>query len=155
MTGRTGTGPIWRRGFSPPPLIPYLVAGDPDLETTADYLKMAARMGVFAVELGIPFSDPTADGPVIQAASQRALRHETALESILGWLSGIRTFFSLSGDSRGRESVDLRSASLFSSHPERFFSFILFPSLLITQTLRRFSSTCRALSRPGPACCPR
>ena len=89
MTGRTGTGPIWRRGFSPPPLIPYLVAGDPDLETTADYLKMAARKGVFAVELGIPFSDPTADGPVIQAASQRALRHETALESILGWLSGI------------------------------------------------------------------
>jgi len=89
VTDRPASRASWTRGVSPPPLIPYLVAGDPDLETTADYLRLAAKKSVFAVELGIPFSDPTADGPVIQAASQRALRHETALESILGWLSGI------------------------------------------------------------------
>ncbi len=89
MTDKKVSPTRWKRGASPSPLIPYIVAGDPDLETTADYLSMAARKGVFAVELGIPFSDPTADGPVIQAASQRALRHETALESILGWLSAI------------------------------------------------------------------
>ena len=53
------------------------------------YLSLAAKKNVFAVELGIPFSDPTADGPVIQKAAQRALRHETALENVLGWLSGI------------------------------------------------------------------
>jgi tryptophan synthase alpha chain len=70
-------------------LIPYLVAGDPDLTTTVRYLRLAAEHGVFAVELGIPFSDPTADGPVIQNAAQRALRHETALSCILDWLIGI------------------------------------------------------------------
>ena len=89
MTVKNNVAPRWKRGASPSPLIPYIVAGDPDLATTATYLDMAAKKGIFAVELGIPFSDPTADGPVIQAASQRALRHETSLESILGWLSGI------------------------------------------------------------------
>lgn len=81
--------PLWKRGVSPPALIPYLVAGDPDLETTRHYLKIAASRGVFAVELGIPFSDPTADGPVIQAAAQRSLRHETALSSLLDWIGTI------------------------------------------------------------------
>lgn len=89
MTRSPRTLPRWRRGISPPPLIPYIVAGDPDLETTAEYLALAAKKGLFAVELGIPFSDPTADGPVIQKAAQRSLRHETALENILAWLSGI------------------------------------------------------------------
>jgi tryptophan synthase alpha chain len=77
------------RGVSSKLLIPYLVAGDPDLYTTARYLRLASGQGVFAVELGIPFSDPSADGPVIQEAMQRALRHETALREILDWLTGI------------------------------------------------------------------
>jgi tryptophan synthase alpha chain len=77
------------RGLSSKLLIPYLVAGDPDLHTTARYLRLASGQGIFAVELGIPFSDPTADGLVIQEASQRALRHETALREILDWLTGI------------------------------------------------------------------
>jgi tryptophan synthase alpha chain len=80
---------FFRRGETPKLLIPYLMAGDPDLATTARYLQIAARSRVFAVELGVPFSDPTADGPVIQAAAQRALRHETALAGIMDWLSGI------------------------------------------------------------------
>jgi tryptophan synthase alpha chain len=81
--------PVWKRGVSPPALIPYLVAGDPDLESTRHYLKIAASRGVFAVELGVPFSDPTADGPVIQAAAQRSLRHETAISSLLDWIGSI------------------------------------------------------------------
>ena len=79
----------FRRGVSPPALIPYLVAGDPDLETTRRYLRLAASAGVFAVELGVPFSDPTADGPVIQEAARRSLRHETALSELLDWLGTI------------------------------------------------------------------
>ena len=77
------------RGASPPALIPYLVAGDPDLEATRRYLRLAASSGVFAVELGVPFSDPTADGPVIQEAARRSLRHETALSEILDWIGTI------------------------------------------------------------------
>ena len=79
----------FRRGVSPPALIPYLVAGDPDLATTRRYLRLAASSGVFAVELGVPFSDPTADGPVIQEAARRSLRHETALSELLDWLGTI------------------------------------------------------------------
>ena len=54
-------------------LIPYITAGDPDLETTAEIIKELDKMGVGIIEVGMPFSDPLADGPVIQAASQRAL----------------------------------------------------------------------------------
>lgn len=70
-------------------VIPYLMAGDPDLETTRALLRSAKDAGVWAVELGIPFSDPTADGPVIQKASSRALSKRTSLKSILAWLGTI------------------------------------------------------------------
>lgn len=79
----------FRRENSSKLLIPYVVVGDPDLATTARYLKKAAELGVFAVELGIPFSDPTADGPVIQDATHRALRHETSLGQVLLWLAAL------------------------------------------------------------------
>lgn len=59
-----------RRGF-----IPFITAGDPDLETTQRLLVELARAGATIIELGVPFSDPMADGPVIQRASERALRH--------------------------------------------------------------------------------
>ncbi len=63
-------------------LIPFVVAGDPDLETTeALVLKMAER-GADIIELGVPFSDPMADGPVIQAASHRALQNGVDLRDI-------------------------------------------------------------------------
>ena len=53
--------------------IPFLTCGDPDLETTAAAVRAAAGSGADLIELGIPFSDPTAEGPVIQAANLRAL----------------------------------------------------------------------------------
>ncbi len=66
-----------RRGV----LIPYLCAGDPDLETSAALLDMLAASGVDAIELGIPYGDPLADGPTIAAAAQRALDGGSSLES--------------------------------------------------------------------------
>ena len=54
-------------------LIPFITAGDPDLSTTRDLLIELARAGADVIELGVPFSDPVADGPVIQRASMRAL----------------------------------------------------------------------------------
>jgi tryptophan synthase alpha chain len=54
--------------------IAYVTCGDPDCHTTADIVEALEQAGADAVDLGIPFSDPIADGPVIQAASQRSLR---------------------------------------------------------------------------------
>lgn len=53
--------------------VPFLMLGDPDLETSRDLLDIAVQSGADALELGIPFSDPVADGPTIQAAARRAL----------------------------------------------------------------------------------
>ena len=53
--------------------IPFLTCGDPDLETTAAIIRACAENGASLIELGIPFSDPTAEGPVIQEANIRAL----------------------------------------------------------------------------------
>jgi len=64
-------------------LIPFITAGDPDLKTTGELLVELARAGACAIELGVPFSDPMADGPVIQRASERALRHGFGLSELL------------------------------------------------------------------------
>ena len=66
--------------------IPFLVAGDPDLTTTCEVLTALDRLEPAAIEVGVPFSDPTADGPVIQRAAQRALRNGTTLSKILDML---------------------------------------------------------------------
>lgn len=63
--------------------IPFITAGDPDLETTGKLLLELARVGATVIELGIPFSDPMADGPVIQRASERALRHGFGIAEVL------------------------------------------------------------------------
>lgn len=63
--------------------IPFITAGDPDLATTEALLQCLAESGADMIELGVPFSDPMADGPTIQAASQRALRNPFSLASIL------------------------------------------------------------------------
>lgn len=55
-------------------LIPFLTVGDPDLETTLDIIAELEAAGADVLELGVPYSDPLADGPVIQRASSRALR---------------------------------------------------------------------------------
>lgn len=64
-------------------IVPYLMAGDPDLAATRMLVEELARSGVTAIELGVPFSDPVADGPVIQAAGLRSLKNETNLTQIL------------------------------------------------------------------------
>ena len=70
-------------------LIPFITAGDPDLETTAKALQVLDRSGADIIELGVPYSDPLADGPVIQAAATRALERGTTLEQVLEMLKGI------------------------------------------------------------------
>uniref|UniRef100_A0A7N0ZQJ8 tryptophan synthase n=1 Tax=Kalanchoe fedtschenkoi TaxID=63787 RepID=A0A7N0ZQJ8_KALFE len=69
--------------------IPYITAGDPDLSTTAQALKILDKSGADIIELGVPHSDPLADGPVIQAASTRALARGTNLDSILNMLNTV------------------------------------------------------------------
>jgi tryptophan synthase alpha chain len=64
-------------------LIPFITAGDPDLATTAKALRILAESGADLIELGVPYSDPLADGPVIQAAATRALRRGVKLEDVL------------------------------------------------------------------------
>jgi tryptophan synthase alpha chain len=71
-------------------LVTYVTAGDPDLRRTPGILASLARGGADVVELGIPFSDPLADGPVIQRASERALRAGTTLASALDALAAAR-----------------------------------------------------------------
>ena len=64
-------------------LIPFITAGDPDLETTARALKLLDQSGADLIELGVPYSDPLADGPVIQAAATRALQRQVSLDDVL------------------------------------------------------------------------
>ena len=64
-------------------LIPFITAGDPDLETTASALRILDRNRADLIELGVPYSDPLADGPVIQAAATRALEKGVNLEQVL------------------------------------------------------------------------
>ncbi len=70
--------------------VAYLTAGDPDLETTAGLIPALEAAGVDIIEIGVPFSDPTADGPVIQAASQRALKGGATLAKILAMIAALR-----------------------------------------------------------------
>lgn len=72
-------------------LIPYITAGDPDLATTEQLLIALSRAGATLIELGVPFSDPMADGPVIQRASERALKHGFGLQDILDTAARART----------------------------------------------------------------
>ncbi len=64
-------------------LIPFITAGDPDLATTRDLLIELGQAGASVIELGVPFSDPVADGPVIQRASMRALKNDFGIAEIL------------------------------------------------------------------------
>ena len=74
-----------RTGF-----VAYITAGDPDLNTTYQMVLELDRRGVDVLELGVPFSDPLADGPVIQEASQRALAAGATLEGVLSMVADVR-----------------------------------------------------------------
>jgi tryptophan synthase alpha chain len=71
-------------------LIVYLTAGDPSLVITKNLIFALEKAGADILEIGVPFSDPTADGPVIQAASQRALKNGTTLEGVLKLVEEVR-----------------------------------------------------------------
>jgi len=73
-----------------PSLVAYVTCGDPDLATTRDVVLAAIEAGAEVIELGVPFSDPVADGPVIQRASQRALQHGTTLADVLKLAAEVR-----------------------------------------------------------------
>jgi tryptophan synthase alpha chain len=74
-----------KKGF-----IPFITAGDPDLETTSQILVELAEAGATVIELGVPFSDPMADGPVIQRASERALKNNISVQDVLDLVRGVR-----------------------------------------------------------------
>ena len=71
-------------------LVTYITAGDPDLEQTAGIMKRLDKAGADVIELGVPFSDPLADGPVIQRATERALAAGTTLPKVLAMLGAVR-----------------------------------------------------------------
>ena len=71
-------------------LIPFVTAGDPDPKLTVTIMHALAKAGADVIELGVPFSDPMADGPVIQRSSERALRHGVSLKDVLAFVSEFR-----------------------------------------------------------------
>ncbi len=76
--------------YKKPALVVYVTCGDPDLATTRDIVLAAIEAGADVIELGVPFSDPVADGPVIQRASERALKHGTCLAQVLTLAAEVR-----------------------------------------------------------------
>jgi len=76
--------------YKKPGLVVYVTCGDPDLATTRDVVLAAIEAGADVIELGVPFSDPVADGPVIQRASERALKHGTCLAQVLTLAADVR-----------------------------------------------------------------
>lgn len=81
------TGTAFENGKA---FIPFITCGDPDLETTAAAVRAAAENGADLIELGIPFSDPTAEGPVIQMANMRALNGGVTTDQIFCFVREIR-----------------------------------------------------------------
>ena len=103
-------------------LIPYICAGDPFPEATVDIMHALAEGGADIIELGVPFSDPMADGPVIQKASERALANGVGLRHVLDWVRDFRinntgTPVVLMGYANPIERYDLRNgAGSFVAH---------------------------------------
>src|SRR5215207_3536629 len=71
--------------------IPFIVAGDPNLYVTGQLILELARNGADIIELGVPFSDPVADGVTIQAAAERALKNSISVEAILDLVADVRS----------------------------------------------------------------
>ena len=71
-------------------LIPYITAGDPHPSLTVPLMQGLVEAGSDIIELGVPFSDPMADGPVVQRAGERALKHGVGLKDVLGMVKDFR-----------------------------------------------------------------
>lgn len=89
-SGNREQGSVPLTFYNKPALVAYVTCGDPDLATTRELILSAIEAGAEAIELGVPFSDPVADGPVIQRASERALKHGTSLAQVLTLAAEIR-----------------------------------------------------------------
>ena len=105
--------------------IPFVTCGDPDLETTAKVVRAMAEAGADLIELGIPFSDPTAEGPVIQGANLRALKAGTTTDKI----------FDLVRDLRRDVSV--------------LMVFMTYANVVFSYGTERFVSTCEDIGMDG------
>ncbi len=105
--------------------IPFVTCGDPDLETTAQVVRAMAEAGADLIELGIPFSDPTAEGPVIQGANLRALKAGTTTDKI----------FDLVRDLRRDVSVPM--------------VFMTYANVVFSYGTERFVSTCEDIGMDG------
>lgn len=105
--------------------IPFITCGDPDLETTAAAVKAAADNGADLIELGIPFSDPTAEGPVIQGANIRALKGGVTTDKIFGLVRELR------------ETVKIPMV------------FMTYANVIFSYGAERFISTCRETGIDG------
>ena len=105
--------------------IPFITCGDPDLETTAAVVRAAVENGADLIELGIPFSDPTAEGPVIQEANVRALNGGVTTDKIFGLVQELRK--------------DVTVPMVFMTYANVVFSY----------GSERFISTCREIGIDG------
>ena len=105
--------------------IPFITCGDPDLETTAAVVRAAAANGADLIELGIPFSDPTAEGPVIQGANLRALNGGVTTDKIFDLVRNLRR--------------DVEVPMVFMTYANVVFSY----------GSERFISTCREIGIDG------
>ncbi|MCI6731464.1 MAG: tryptophan synthase subunit alpha [Lachnospiraceae bacterium] len=105
--------------------IPFITCGDPDLETTAAVVRAAAENGADLIELGIPFSDPTAEGPVIQGANVRALAGGVTTDKIFDFVREIRK--------------DVRIPMVFMTYANVVFSY----------GTEKFLSTCKEIEIDG------
>ena len=105
--------------------IPFITCGDPDLETTAKVVRAAAENGADLIELGIPFSDPTAEGPVIQGANQRALNGGVTTDKVFALVKELRR--------------DVKIPMVFMTYANVVFSY----------GAEKFISTCRDIGIDG------
>ena len=87
---KTGAQRIKEAFLNGKAFIPFLTCGDPDFETTGKLVKEAVENGADIIELGIPFSDPTAEGPVIQGANLRALQGGVTTDEIFEFVRELR-----------------------------------------------------------------
>lgn len=78
------------RAARAPALIPFVTAGDPHPRTTVAVMQALVKAGADVIELGVPFSDPMADGPVVQRSSERALKHHVGLRDVLAMVAEFR-----------------------------------------------------------------
>lgn len=76
-------------------LVGFITAGDPDIDTSLDIIAAMCENGMDILELGVPFSDPSADGPVIQRSSSRALKHNVSLKTVMEMVRKIRKITSI------------------------------------------------------------